>query len=77
MVIDNLREIFLDVNPGVDVSIFNENSRLVEDLKLDSLSQLMVCMKMEEEFNIHFEKFITFKTVSEVLDWLKAQGIKD
>lgn len=77
MILDKLKQIFQDVTPGIDISKFDENSRLVEDLKLDSLSQLMVCMKMEEEFNIHFEKFITFKTVKDVITWLKGQGIKD
>lgn len=69
--IEKLKAIFKEVTPSMDLSKITEESRLVEDLKLDSLSQLMVSMKMEEVFNIHFDKPVVFKTVKDVLTYLE------
>ncbi|MBR5645230.1 MAG: hypothetical protein IKX23_01155 [Treponema sp.] len=71
--LDKLKAIFKEVRPGIDITTVTEDSRLVEDLKLDSLSQLMVSMKMEEVFGIHFDKPVVFKTVKDVLDYLEKE----
>ena len=77
MIIDDLKDIFLKISPTINVFKFDENSRIVEDLRLDSLSQLMVVMEIEKKYNIKFEKVITFELVKDVIEYLKEQGAKD
>ena len=77
MIIDDLKDIFLKISPTINVFKFDENSTIVEDLKMDSLSQLMVVMEIEKKFNIKFEKMITFERVKDVIAYLKKQGAQD
>lgn len=77
MIIDDLKEIVKKVAPKVNTEKVTEDARLLEDLRLDSLSVLMIAMGVEEKYNVHFENFVPFKTVKEVVDALKDMGIQD
>jgi acyl carrier protein len=54
-------------------------SRLVEDLKLDSLDMLMIISDLEDEFNITIaeEDFSGVVTVNDIAIKLRARGISD
>ena len=69
MIIDDLKQIVKKTAPKVNVDNMTEDSRLLEDLRLDSLSVLMMSMGVEE--------FVPFKTVKDVVEYLKQMGIKD
>lgn len=77
MIIDDLKQIVKKTAPKVNVDNMTEDSRLLEDLRLDSLSVLMMSMGVEEFYGIHFEEFVPFKTVKDVIDYLKKLGIED
>ena len=52
-------------------------SRLIEDLKLDSLDLLMILSDLEDEFNITIaeDDFLSVVTVNDIAIKLKARGI--
>ena len=52
-------------------------SRLIEDLKLDSLDMLMILSDLEDEFNITIaeDDFIGVVTVNDIAVKLRARGI--
>ena len=77
MIIDDLKQIVKKTAPKVNVDNMTEDSRLLEDLRLDSLSVLMMSMGVEEFYGITLEEFVPFKTVKDVIDYLKKIGIKD
>ena len=77
MIIDDLKQIVKKTAPKVNVDNMTEDSRLLEDLRLDSLSVLMMSMGVEELYGIHFDEFVPFKTVKDVIDYLKKLGIED
>ncbi|MCQ2591883.1 MAG: phosphopantetheine-binding protein [Treponema sp.] len=77
MIIDELKSVVKKVAPKIDTEKVTEDARLMEDLRLDSLSVLMIAMGVEEKFGVHFENFVPFKTVKEVVDALKEMGIQD
>lgn len=77
MIIDDLKQIVKKTSPKVNVDNMTEDSRLLEDLRLDSLSVLMMSMGVEEFYGITLEEFVPFKTVKDVVDYLKKMGIKD
>ena len=56
MVIEKLRtitkSIMADSNNGIDYDNINEDSRLLEDIGLTSISMLMLVIGIEEEFKI-------------------------
>lgn len=77
MIIDDLKQILKKVAPKVNAENMTEDSRLLEDLRLDSLSVLMMSMEVEEFYGIKLEEFVPFKTVKDVIEYLKKIGIKD
>ena len=77
MIVDELKLLIKQVSPNSDVSNIKPETRLKEDLGLDSLSTLMLAMQIETKFNFKFEQLSGFKTVKEVLDYLASVGITD
>ena len=53
------------------------DSRLIEDLKLDSLDLLMILSDLEDEFNITIaeDDFRNVVTVNDIVTKLRARGI--
>jgi len=52
-------------------------SRLIEDLKLDSLDLLMILSDLEDEFNITIaeDDFLNVVTVNDIVVKLRARGL--
>ncbi len=66
-VFEGLKEIFAGVKPRLDLSTVSFDSKLVNDLGIDSLSMLLLSLASEHKFNMQFgntEK--PFETVVEV-----------
>ena len=59
--------------PDVNVDNVTEDTRLLEDLKFDSLGMMMLAMAMEDEFGISFDEPVNFATVKDVLEFVKAR----
>lgn len=76
MSIDKLKEILHKVSPDCDVSTVTENTNLREDLGMDSLAMMLVSMEVEDAFNFHFDEPVDFKTVGDVITFLKGRGIE-
>ena len=62
--------------PDADLSKATKESRLMEDLGLDSVGLMMLSMSMEDEFGVEFTDAIPFITVQDVLDYLKENATK-
>ena len=71
--IEKLTEIIGRVNPGIDVSSVTPETRLMEDLKLDSLSVMLLAMEIEATFGFQFNEPVKFETVKDVCDYLAAK----
>ena len=58
----------------VDVSSLSAESRLIEDLGMNSIGLLYMAMAVEEEFGVRFtnDDFSTLKTVGDVIDKIGA-----
>ena len=65
-----LEEIIKRVMPGIDVSQYGPESRLIEDLKFDSLAFIAMAAEFEAEYGVEFEGPIQFKTVQDVMDFV-------
>ena len=62
--------------PDTDFSKANKDSRLMEDLGIDSIGLMMLSMSIEDEFGVHFDEPVPFNTVQDVLDYLEKNAKK-
>lgn len=72
--LDKIKKI-VEEQLGVDASSINENTRMIEDLKADSLDLMQMIMTVEEEFNTLFgdEEIKKLKTVGDVMAFLNKK----
>lgn len=73
---DRLLKLIQENMPSADLSNASEESRLMEDLGMDSVGMMMLSMAIEDEFGVQFDEPVLFVTVKDVLDWLKANATK-
>ena len=71
-IFEGLKEILKQIRPAMDFSSVNEDSQLVRDLGLDSLTILLLSLAIENKFGFRFEGNPKFTTVREVLDYIEA-----
>ena len=71
-IFSSLGEVLAVVKPQLDLSKVTPESRLLEDLGVDSLSMLLLSLGAETKFGIRFEAKEPFKTVGEVVNYIKV-----
>jgi len=65
-----LKEILTQIKPSMDMSNVNEDSQLVRDVGLDSLTILLLSLTVENQYGFKFEGQPRFNTVGEVIDYI-------
>ena len=71
---ERLKNVIQSNMPNLDISSVTEDSKLIEDLGMDSIGMMMLSMSIEDEFKVQFNEPVFFKTVREVLDYLEKNG---
>lgn len=71
--IDQLKEILSKVNKDIDMQSITEDTRLVDDLGLDSLSIMLFAMEIEAAFGFRFTEAVKFVNVGEVCRYLESR----
>ena len=69
-ILEGLKEILKQIKPSMDLSAVNEDSQLVRDVGLDSLTILLLSLAVETKFQFKFEGTPKFNTVGEVIDYI-------
>ena len=74
-VMEKLGQILLTLKPETDLSLANEETKLVEELGMDSLTLLMMALQAEKTFCIRFENLqpSSFRTVGDVCRYLEGK----
>ena len=73
-IFNELKEILKLIKPSADFSKINEDSQLVRDVGLDSLTILLLSLAIENKFGFKFEGNPKFTTVGEVIDYVSAHS---
>ena len=73
---ERLLELIKTNMPDADVRNANMDSRLIEDLGMDSVGMMMLSMSIEDEFDVRFDEPVYFATVRDVIEWLEAHSAK-
>lgn len=66
--LEGLKDVLKMVRPNTDPNTVKMDSRLLEDLGLDSLSMLLVSLGIEKKYEMRFDKSVQLKTVQDVVD---------
>ena len=74
--LERLLKLIQENLPDKDLSGATKDSRLIEDLGMDSIGMMMLSMSIEDEFGVTFDAPVTFKTVQDVLDYLDKNATK-
>lgn len=72
-ILGGLKEIFAKIKPSLDVDSVTEETRLVADLGLDSLTILLLSLAIETSFRIQFDGAPQFVTVGDVITYISAK----
>lgn len=68
--LEQLKQILGKVNREIDMSTVTEETRLIDDLGLDSLSIMLFAMEIEAAFGFRFTEPVRFVTVGDVCEYL-------
>lgn len=67
-----LKEVMALVKPKLDLSTIGEESNLITDMGIDSLSMLMLSLGIENKFGIQLPTQKPFSTIAEVIDCIAS-----
>ena len=67
---EDLKEILQLIKPSLDLSTVNEDTQLISDIGLDSLTIMLLSLAIENKFKIKFEGALKFNTVGDVIDYI-------
>lgn len=70
-IFNELKTIFKMVKPNIDTEALTEDTRLIEDLGLDSLTILLLSFAIEKKFEFKFDGAPKFASVGEVMDYIE------
>ena len=71
--LEKLKQMMRDVNPGMNVDNVTLDTKLVDDLHFDSLGMMMFAMAIEDEYGVTFDEPSKLITVKDVIDYIEAQ----
>lgn len=74
--LERLTKLIKENLPEKKLDSVSEDSRLIEDLGMDSIGMMMLSMSIEDEFGVSFDAPVTFTTVRDVLDFLEKNATK-
>lgn len=71
-IFEELKDILKAIKPSADFAKIDDNSQLVRDAGLDSLTILLLSLAIEHKFGFKFDGNPKFTTVGEVIDYISA-----
>ena len=73
-IFEEIKGVLAQIKPSMDLSAINDDSQLVRDVGLDSLTILLLSLAIENKFQFKFEGTPKFNTVGEVLDYIESHS---
>lgn len=69
-ILGELKTILTQINPKIDTDNVTADTKLIEDLGLDSLTILLLSFAIEKRFEVKFNGAPKFVTVGEVIEYI-------
>ena len=70
-IFEELKVIVKMIKPNLDADTLTPQTRLIEDLGLDSLTILLLSFAIEKKFEFKFEGTPKFASIDEVIDYIE------
>lgn len=70
---NKLKDILSKIKPSADLNAVGDDTQLVRDLGLDSLTILLMALAVEKEFGVRFDGNPQFNTVGQVIDYVEKK----
>lgn len=70
IILEKLTSILKQIKPSIDTAGITDDTQLVRDLGLDSLTILLLSLAIEKDFGFQFKGAPQFSTVGEVIDFI-------
>jgi len=70
LVLEELKGLIKQIRPSIDLSEVTEQTELVRELGLDSLTVLLLSLGIENKFGFRFQGAPKFNTVGQVIDFV-------
>ena len=71
--IDELKAILREISPQTNLDKVTEDTRLQQDLGMNSLSLMLVAMAIEDRYHIELDETANFQTVGDVVRYIQAK----
>ena len=71
--LERLKKVFKSVKPNVNTDTITDQTLLMQDLGVDSLSMILLALAIEKEFDFRFDTVEPFKTVGEVVAYIESK----
>lgn len=72
-IMEQLKNILHMLKPKTDLANVTLQTNLVTDLGVDSLSQMLMSIAIEDSLNINFDSAVNFQTVGDVVEYVKGK----
>ena len=72
-ILNELKTIFKQINPKIDTDTVTPDTRLTEDIGLDSLTILLMSFAIEKRFEFKFDVAQKFVSVGEVIGYIESR----
>ena len=73
-IFEELKVIVKMIKPNLDADTLTPQTRLIEDLGLDSLTILLLSFAIEKKFEFKFEGTPKFASIEEVIDYIEKHS---
>ena len=73
-IFQELKVIVKMIKPNLDAETLTTQTRLIEDLGLDSLTILLLSFAIEKKFEFKFEGTPRFASIDEVIDYIEKHS---
>ena len=73
-IFQELKVIVKMIKPNLDAETLTPQTRLIEDLGLDSLTILLLSFAIEKKFEFKFEGTPRFASIDEVIDYIEKHS---
>ncbi len=73
-IFEELKAIVKMIKPNLDADTLTLQTRLIEDLGLDSLTILLLSFAIEKKFEFKFEGTPKFASIEEVIDYIEKHS---
>lgn len=76
VIFEKLKEIFAMVNGEDGLDAITEDTKLIEELGLNSIGMLYMIIAIEENFSVRFESvgMNDFETIGSIIDYIEGQS---